>query len=147
MPPLSSTRTSVSPPTAGRRTHVSTTFDRRKIDSKGVATMKRSRTCMNLVELDAPAAPKRTCSLPNLSWNGASRSIKQNHRDTLLFLKQQHALSSALSRGTCEGSLGLLSVPAAQGRLPVLCMVVADCFLSLLSRGVVWNASCDRQEP
>lgn len=63
---------------------------------------------MNLVELDAPAAPKRTCSLPNLAWNGSPR---QNHRDTLLFF-QQHA-ASTLSRGACEASVGLCCAFAA----------------------------------
>lgn len=64
---------------------------------------------MNLVELDAPAAPKRTCSLPNLAWNSTQASSiipRQNHRDTLLFF-QQHA-ASTLSRGALRG----LSRPA-----------------------------------
>lgn len=62
---------------------------------------------MNLVELDAPAAPKRTCSLPNLAWTGTitTSSVvpgRQAHRDTLLFF-QQHA-ASTLSRGALGGS-------------------------------------------
>lgn len=64
---------------------------------------------MNLVELDAPAAPKRTCSLPNLPslpnfGHHSSAAIipsRQSHRDTLMFF-QQHA-ASTLSRGACEG--------------------------------------------
>ena len=80
--------------------------------------MKRSRTCMNLVELDAPAAPKRTCSLPNLAWNGSSSNIipsSRQSRDTLLFF-QQHA-ASTLSRGACEGFTGL-SCGYGASRLP-----------------------------
>ncbi|CAN0519487.1 unnamed protein product, partial [Ectocarpus sp. 12 AP-2014] len=69
--------------------------------------MKRSRTCLNLFELDTPAAPKRTCSLPsNLgsfsissigSSSSFSLSVRQN-QERLLFL-QQHA-ASTLAQGT-----------------------------------------------
>ncbi|CAM9819010.1 unnamed protein product, partial [Ectocarpus sp. 8 AP-2014] len=70
--------------------------------------MKRSRTCLNLFELDTPAAPKRTCSLPsNLgsfsssscgsSGSSFSISVRQN-QERLLFL-QQHA-ASTLAQGT-----------------------------------------------
>ncbi|CAM9630533.1 unnamed protein product, partial [Scytosiphon promiscuus] len=61
--------------------------------------MKRSRTCLNLVELDAPAAPKRTCSLPNIGGYKNAQQQHQHqhqhqhsvHRDSLLFFRQQAA--------------------------------------------------------
>ncbi|CAN0464845.1 unnamed protein product, partial [Ectocarpus sp. 12 AP-2014] len=68
--------------------------------------MKRSRTCLNLFELDTPAAPKRTCSLPSnlgsfssssIGSSSFSLSVRQN-QERLLFL-QQHA-ASTLAQGT-----------------------------------------------
>ncbi|CAM9669125.1 unnamed protein product [Pylaiella littoralis] len=66
--------------------------------------MKRSRTCLNLVELDTTtASPKRTCSLPNLASSGSSSSfyinnttaaaLRQNRQDTLPFFHQYTAPS------------------------------------------------------
>lgn len=97
---------------------------------------------MNLVELDPPAAPKRTCSLPNLAWN-ASSSIPmpsgQNHRE-MLFV--QHHAASTISRGTCEGFLALHSVPAAY-RLPVC----GDGALSVLSSSSTMCGCATHRQP
>ncbi|CAN0074608.1 unnamed protein product [Ectocarpus sp. 6 AP-2014] len=72
--------------------------------------MKRSRTCLNLFELDTPAAPKRTCSLPSnlgsfssssssssCGSSGSSFVVRQN-QERLLFLQQHEA--STLAQGT-----------------------------------------------
>ncbi|CAN0394138.1 unnamed protein product, partial [Ectocarpus sp. 8 AP-2014] len=94
--------------------------------------MKRSRTCLNLFELDTPAAPKRTCSLPsNLgsfsssscgsSGSSFSISVRQN-QERLLFL-QQHA-ASTLAQGTAaapatiaDGKFVVESIVRSQGSL------------------------------
>lgn len=82
------------------------------LKSKCWPKMKRSRTCLNLVELDTTtASPKRTCSLPNLASSGSSSSfyinnttaaaLRQNRQDTLPFFHQYTAPSM------CQGAGGI----------------------------------------
>ncbi len=112
--------------------------------------MKRSRTCLNLVELDTPsAAPKRTCSLPNLSWSDASSSsFGQSHRDTLLFLQQQHAAAeaAALSGGACARGRRrpLTFLPACPRRARAVFSILGGaCVRScVLATQPPWGVSC-----